>query len=33
MTNVSMLVLKDFEYGCEMTISIAEYREGPYVDC
>ena len=32
MANVSILLLKDFEYGCELTISIAEYIEGPYVD-
>ena len=27
-----MLVLKDFEYGCELTISISEYLEGPFID-
>ena len=32
MTNVSLLVLKNFEYGSDMTISIAEYLEGPYID-
>ncbi|KAL4455312.1 hypothetical protein ABPG74_012464 [Tetrahymena malaccensis] len=31
MTNVKYLVIDDFKYGCEMTISLSEFKSGPYI--
>ena len=32
LANVTFLVFDNFDYGCEMTISIAEEKVGPYID-
>jgi len=29
---VTFLVLNDYKYGSELTVSISEYKRGPYID-
>lgn len=31
MTNVRYLVINDFKYGCEMSVSLSEFKDGPYI--